>query len=453
MVENGDPDGDTFDNRTEFENGTHPQIPDTGDPPPEDSITIGPGPVIGVLNGQTNYQEFTDWTLDDLLVLDEYEGDGNNNQQGDVFPGGDGFDSSRDIVAFYARDGGALGAGGDDTVYFRVDMHDLQAFAEDANLDLYVVIDTGVPGTGERKLPDDVDAETDMQWEAVVALYQSNIGAVLVDTMRAPANNTATVFDDLNDPMFGVERRDQNHGAGFKEAYYNSELDAIEFSVRRQALLDAGWNGLSLDSLNFQVFTTRDGTSNNPVGAGDIGGRNDVRDAIFNDYMSEDHFQAQQGLDNIMKFWIPGNSSAGRSKFAMVVHGNQSLQPGSVAQGLINNGAGAGYFRAIDSHDVFGQALNLHVSPTLASSIQWASVDPALGMPWLDGPAFNDRVASLVATGTVRLLAGTMSDHMMPYFPTAYNQDNIGQATGFLNDMYGVAWDGSSVFWIPGASV
>ena len=66
----------------------------------------------------------------------------------------DGFDSSRDMVAFYAHDGGATNCGGDGNFYFRVDMQDLKAYAEQGNLDIYVAINLGNPGTGEYNLPD-----------------------------------------------------------------------------------------------------------------------------------------------------------------------------------------------------------------------------------------------------------------------------------------------------------
>ena len=173
----GDPDGDGFNNLQEYVNGTDPRVADTGTPPPANSITIGRGPAIGVVGGVTNYQEFADWTADDLIALDAYDGDGANNQGGDVYHGDDGFDSSRDLVAFYARDGGT-----DGKFYFRVDFQDLQAYAEDGHLDLYVVIDTGNPAVGEYALPDDVDTGTEMRWEAVVAVYNGNNGRVYVDT-------------------------------------------------------------------------------------------------------------------------------------------------------------------------------------------------------------------------------------------------------------------------------
>ena len=452
----GNPDGDTlvlggvtgaYHNLLEFNNGTDPRRADTGGAPPAGSITVGPGPRIGVVGGRAVFEEFQDWTLEDLLVLDEYEENGPNHAGGDVFPGYDGFDGSRDLVAFYCRDGGDASGGGDGMMYFRVDLHDLRAFAESAGLDVYVVIDTGQPGNGERNLPDDVDTLTDMGWEAVVALYDGENGRVYVDT--DPVNHSVAVGQELG--AFGVEARDRGHPAGFGAAYFNSELDAVEFSIRRQALLDAGWNGLNGDDLNFQVFTTRDGTGNDPVGAGDIGGRSDIRDSVYDDWIAEDHWRAQAGLRSRLMSWFGRNGSndrGRRARTAVVVHGNQHVLPGHETQELINDNAGAGYHRVIDAHEVFGQRLNLHVTPTLAMAMQWAAADPVAGAPWRDGPSFNARIGALAATGTVGLLGSTFSDHAMPYFPQGFHADNVARAEGVLTEIYGVTPSGR-VFWIP----
>lgn len=451
----GNPDGDVICNTTnayynllEFVNGTNPRQAENCGPPPEGSIIIGRGTnVLGVVNGVTNYGEFIDWEWDDLIVLDEYEGDGPNNQGGDLYLGWDGFDSSRDLVAFYARDGGP------DTgeFYFRVDMHDLQPLAEEGFLDLYVVIDTGNPLSGEMALPDDVDLITSSRWEVVVAAYQSGSGAVYVDTN--PGSNSTIQAHGGNLTAFGVQRRDQNHSTGFRASYYNSELDSIEFSINRQALLDAGWNG-NINSLNFQVFSTKDGTCNScgtgsTPGAGDIGGRNDVRDTIYDDHVAEDYWQAQGSIQNALVNYYNKGTFAGRAKVAFVAHANQHIQPGSEIQKLINNGAGAGYQRMLLIHEIYGEPVNLHITPTLASAIQWASVDPVHGTPWRDGPAFNQWIAGLADDGVVRLMGSTFSDHVLPYYTPQYNVDNANLAREFLEHIYGVDLTSSSIFWPP----
>jgi hypothetical protein len=439
----GDPDDDDFSNLTEYLNGTHPLMPDDLPDPPEGSVSIGRGPEIGTINGKTYYQEFMDWTWDDLRALDPYEGDGPNREGGDTFLAYDGFDSSRDIVAFYSRDGGD-----DGKFYFRVDFQDLAALAEEGNLDLYVVIDTGNPANGERVLPDEVDTITDMNWEVVVGVYHSALGSVYVDNNLL--NNTTTFGQDIFSIGGVVNRPDYFHGA-----YFNSKLDAVEFAISRQALIDVGWNG-NPNTLNFQVYTTKEGTCNSCAdgkpGAGDLGGRSDIRDTIWNDYIAEDFSEAQAGLrgeNSLLRNWIPGSSRGGRSKLAMLVHGNQPIQPGSVTHSLINNGAGAGYYRVLDSHQLFGQSMNLHITPTLASAIQWAKVDPSANAPWLDGPSLNERIRTMAHTNQIALLASTFSDHMMPYFTTAFNVDNIRLASEFLENLYQVPMNSNRVFWTP----
>ncbi|MEO8614512.1 MAG: alpha-amylase family glycosyl hydrolase, partial [Luteolibacter sp.] len=150
---NGNPDGDTilvdgqqvpYTNILELKNGTDPQTPNTIAPPPPGSIIIGPQSSV-VVGGVTNIREFTDWSLNDLMVLDEYDGGGTNNQGGDIYHANDGYDSSRDLTAFYAHDGGNTTVGGDGNFYFRVDLEDLLPNAEAGNLDIYVVIDSGSP--------------------------------------------------------------------------------------------------------------------------------------------------------------------------------------------------------------------------------------------------------------------------------------------------------------------
>ncbi len=63
-----------------------------------------------------------------------------------------------------------------------MDLNDLAAYAEQGYLDIYVAINVGKAGSGERLLPDQIDTLTNMGWQAVVACYQTNVGTVYVDT-------------------------------------------------------------------------------------------------------------------------------------------------------------------------------------------------------------------------------------------------------------------------------
>jgi hypothetical protein len=432
--------------------GKDPRIPTGTPPPPVGAITIGPVPDSAVVTkgAVTNRKEFTDWTANDLIALDYYDGDGPNNSASDIHHANDGWDSSRDLVAFYAHDGGDPINGGDDTFYFRVDMNDLQALAEQSSLEIYVAINVGNPGVGEYSLPEDIDTGTSMRWQAVVVCSQSNNGRVYVDTNRA--NNSTSIGQNLS--SFGVLARDQNAVNGFKKAYYNSSLDSVEFSISRQALKDAGWDGVDATKLTYQVFTTKDGTQNSPtVGAGDIGGRSDIRDSIRNDWIASDYWQDQAniaGAKSVLNSWIGLQADNDRGKSVKVVpliHGNQAILPGSSIQSLINNSQGAGYYRPLDVHEAYNVPLTMHITPTLASAIQWAAVSPSSTRSWVDGPALNQRIKSLASSGLVDVIGSTFSDHILPYFNKPFNLDNVSLASDFLNAIYGGV--SSSVFWTP----
>ncbi|HEV3409910.1 MAG TPA: hypothetical protein VG095_06435, partial [Chthoniobacterales bacterium] len=224
----------------------------------------------------------------------------------------------------------------------------------------------------------------------------------------------------------------------------------VEFSIARQALLDAGWNGIT--PLNFQVFTTRDGTGNSPVGAGDIGGRNDIRDTIYDDFQAEDYYRDQGFISQEANAVLQGffglnasNDRGRRAKVVSIIHGNQALQPGNVTQDLINNGFGAGYYRPLDAHQAYNTPLTMHITPTLASAVQWAK---SASGGFRDGPTFNARLAQMMSAGTIELLGSTISDHMLGYFPTSYNADNVALANSFLTSIYGVS-PSTKVFWTP----
>ncbi len=426
-------------------------MPENAQPPAPGAITIGPvtESQVTTVGAVTNRKEFTDWTVNDLLALSPYDGDGPNQQGSDVFHAYDGFDSSRDLVAFYAHDGGDAAQGGDGNFYFRVDLHDLKAYAEEGALDIYVAINVGTAGLGERKLPDDVDTLTNMGWQAVVACYSTNNGRVYIDTDPRPDHNTANLGQDLF--ANGVIARDQSAANGFKKAYFNADLDTVEFSISRQALRDAGWNGVNAADLLYQVFTTKDGTGNSPVGGGDIGGRSDVRDAIYNDYLASDYYEDQRnlsGANSILRNWFGlsvGNDRGKRVKVVPILHGNEAILPGSQTQALINTGAGAGLYRPLDVHEAYGVPLTLHLTPTLAAALQWAKAGP--GQPaFYDGPALNRRIGALAGQGLVDLLGTTFSDHPLAYFSQPFNRDNVTLASEFLTKIYGVT-PSTEVFW------
>ena len=424
----GDPDNDTFNNLAELAAGTNPTQVTV--------ISTGGG------EGTIHIGTFTDWAHTDLLALDEYNEGG--SQGADVYRTNDK-DNSRDIVAFSFRDGGDLAANGDGKVYFRIDFLDLVAYAEQGEVDAYIVIDTGNPAVGEHALPDSVDIATDMGWEVVVGAYSTNNGSVSVDINRS--DNTTT---DVQDPYeHGVERRGIAAN-GLNAVAWSSRYDAVEIAVQREALINAGWLG-DPASLNFQVFTTKDGTE--ASGAGDLAGRNDIRDTIGDDWLASDYWKDQENirLNGKLTSYFGRSSSNDRGKSAKVMllaHGNQAILPGSATQSLVHNGT-SGYENLLETHEEYNAPLTLHITPTLASALQWAK-NPVPGAP-NDGPSFNARLAALVGTGKAEILGSTFSDHIPKYFPSGFNASNISLANKFLDAIYGngAATASRQAFWAP----
>ena len=438
----GNPDGDTYiqggetvpyDNAAEFTGGTNPRNNDSesgGGASGAGSITIGAGDEIGEINGTKFYTEYTQWTLDDLVALDNYDQGGNSS---DIYRCNDEFNSSRDLVAFYFRDGGDPAAGGDGKLYFRVDLDDLKAFAEDSALNIYVAMNFGNYGNGITWLPDDVNCESVMRWNAVVGVYDSQNGCLYVQN--------------------GEESYEFK--SGYYGAYFNSELDIVAWSIDRKVLTDAGWNGMG-DKLLFQVYTTRDFT-NDDGGSGDKGGLNDFTDTIGDDWICSDYGQDWNYIHQNGKYstCVSKNGSSGwndcgkHAKLAIVAHGNQAVEPAHTMHGLVDNGSGAGYQRPVKIHNIYTNCpMNLHITPTLAMAMEWAAVGTE--KTWFSGPAFNDAIRQGIAKGAFSLLGSTYSDHVLKYYPDAFNAANAAMAEDTLNAIYGNGEKvvSSNVFWL-----
>lgn len=433
----GDPDNDGIDNGTELVNGTNPtQV-----------TVVGTGGGEGTINIGT----FTDWKHTDLLALDEYNEGG--SQGADVYRTNSS-DNSRDIVAFSFRDGGALADNGDGKVYFRIDFLDLVAYAEQGEVDAYIVIDTGNPAVGERALPDNVDIGTDMGWEVVVGAYSSNSGSVSVDTNRTV--NSTTSVQNPYDPAFGVDRRGIAAN-GVRAIAWSSRYDAVEIAVSRDALTNGGWLG-DPSTLNFQVFTTRDGTQSG--GPGDLAGRNDMRDTIGDDWLASDYWKDQDRirLNGKLKQFFGrsagvepdriANDRGRAAKVMLLAHGNQAIHPASTMQALVHNGS-SGYARLVQTHETYNAPLTLHVTPTLASALQWAK-NPTPNAA-NDGAALNTQIAGLVATNKASILGSTFADHIPKYFPQSFNNANRDLSNRFLDRIYGNGAPTASrqIFWAP----
>ena len=432
----GNPDNDALTNSEELAAGTHPNISNTpiGSGSGEGTIRIG---------------QFLDWKYTDLIALDEYNEGG--SQAADVYRTNTS-DDSRDILAFSFRDGGVLGPNGDGKLYFRVDFMNLAPDAWTSEVDAYIVIDTGNPAVGEASIPNEVDITTEMKWEAVVAVYGQDFGTIFVDTARG--NNTTTQFQVPN-TSFGVESRGFG---GLNRAQWSSTYDAVEISVDRQNLIDSGWDG-DPNKLNFQVFTTRPNTTGS--GTGDISGRNDIRDTIADDWLASDYWKDQSNiqLNGKLSYYFGRDLSQGNNgkkyndrnrsaKVMLLAHGNQAIQSGGSTQALVHDRAAtnaAGYHRLVATHNTYQAPLTLHLTPTLASSLEWAKSTDSRN----DGPAFNAQIRGLVSNNVIDLVGTTFADHMTKYFPDEFNASSKALSQQFLNTIYGngSAATSTKVFW------
>jgi hypothetical protein len=380
--------------------------------PARAAITIGPGPALGTDRaGVTWYQDFQDWTHADLRALDDAHLADNRY----VF--GDGFDDSRDIVGFYSRVEG-------NHVYFRVDLYDLALGAENGNLDLYVAIDC-TPG-GQVWLPDFLDVQTDRPWELCLGVYRT--GTVSGTDYR------------LYDAGFGTVTN------AYLGAYFNSQLDAVEFGITKQALLDAGWDGFTPFSM--QAFSARDGAETSCSG----GGRSsDITDALVD---------PDRGCsDGTLNGGVLASASAGLVYYASIAHGNQSVnQADDIGAHIWDPPAstgipgGTGFLRALDTHELFKVPLNIHPSGSLTTAAQWAARPGGAGDPQ-DGPAFLARVRQFVdadqsqAPGS--LIGGVFAEHILPYFEGPVNAASIAWMDSLNRRAYGVTAADAQVMHTP----
>ena len=108
--------------------------------------------------------------------------------------------------------------------------------------------------------------------------------------------------------------------------------------------------------------------------------RSNIRDTFYDDWIASDYGPDQANIDgakSVLDQWAglqSRNDNGKKVKVIMLIHGNEAIQPGSYTQSLINTGSGAGFYRPLDVHQAYNVPLTMHITPTLASAIQWASV-------------------------------------------------------------------------------
>jgi hypothetical protein len=356
-------------------------------------ITIGRGPWLGSLASVDQFEDLLDWELADCRGVDP---------AGDERRLSDGLDDSRDLVAFYARRESG-------TLFLRVDVLDLALGAEtQGGVVLGFLVSWGAPG--QTDLPNFAAMKTSKPWNLALVVRDSAHFQAFDGRWNALASNG-------NDPR-----------GWFRGASYRSDLDAVELGLSEDALRAAGWDGTT--ALRFQVYSQKDG-----------------------DPRVTDAFQEVSLDDGSLDQDVGESDQGGTAKLATILHGNQMIQqPGDVralitsANVVTPSGRPTGYHRALDAHVLYRVPVNLHVSGTLASALEWAA------------PSFNDRIRGLVSgklwRGRGALVGGVLSEHILPYFETqsAGGGEGPSVAGARLNDrllagIYGVAKP--RVFWTP----
>jgi hypothetical protein len=374
------------------------------------AMIIGPGPVIGTnrnpnvpyTGGGVWYQEFQDWKASDLRALD-------SNADNYSIP--DGSDTSRDLVAFYSHDDGT-------NIYFRMDFFDLAYGAETNRLDVYVAIDCA--SGGNATLPDSIETLTDHPWEAVVAVY-------------------STPYKSLYDTAL------VSHPEDFLGSYWRSDLDGVEFGIRRSFLTARGWDGVS--PFHLQAYTCKD----NPGGNNEIANGSDIVDSIGT--LIRNTGAGIGRLDG----GVMSDATTGRAKYAVIAHANQSVATKGGTQGHIftdrsDVGKYPGFIRLIDSAEMLNVPMNLHISGTLLMSFQWATQNPVeAGYPNRDGPTFLNRVKKFVTPGQGpgSLIGGVLAEHIMPYFEGEVNRKSIAQNNELVQNLFGLGVNDMQVMHIP----
>ncbi len=453
---NGNPSGDGISNAIKYENGLNPNDYYTSNVPAvNESIPLNDGPNIGTTAGVTWQQEFEAWSVDDLKVVRPYDGIGPNYQGQTVFPGYDGYDYSRDIIAFYAHDGGATNEGGDGNYYFRIDLHDLSPSAETSgHVSFYVLINVGLPGTGQTTIPEGIGATSDMGWHVLVGVYGDTFSGSPTALVYTAVSGTNNVIG------FGQP------GGVQTLPHWRGDLSSVSFAIPRQTLINQGWSGIT--PLSLQVFDT-DGP--NLLSYGGVNEPTKITDSVYDNSISQSegntygtalHYwftTVNQNAINLSAYEANTSilSQTNRphiAKVAIVLDANQSLIPATSIQGLVSNAVTRtptgldptydpgnnpiGYYRALESAQVFGVPLNLHLNGALISALQWAHSNPALDPSGSrDGAQFNQRIASMIANGQASLVSGMYGSHMAPYFTGSVNQAGIQLQDDIMRTVYG----------------
>lgn len=365
------------------------------------AITIGSGNSLGRDRlGQQYFEEFQDWSLSDLKAVDK-----SGTTWDSLYSITDGYDDSRDIVAFYYREENSQ-------LFFRIDFNDLRSGAESEYLNCYVTLD--FKDGGQEWLPDFANCKTDHPWEAVICLYDTS---------------NVNIYDD-NDWTL--------HNSEFAGAYFNSQLDSVEFAVNQSLLTSMGWE--SGQAISFNVYTRKDNFET------DGDDTSNLIDCIVDPGRGFD--------DQILNGAVSSTDQVNPAKLAVIFHGNQPIERNDNVNHMIyapDTTNKTGFVRNLDTHKMFDVPVNIHVSGTLLSACQWADLGDRNNPS--DGPAFIDYLGEFIddnqASAPGSLIGGVWSEHIMPYFEGAANAKSIEIFGTFLSDFYQLDDDALKIMHVP----
>ncbi|MBX7244216.1 MAG: hypothetical protein K1X53_01885 [Candidatus Sumerlaeaceae bacterium] len=368
------------------------------------AITVGPGSSIGTDSaGNAFNEEFQDWTASDLRALDPIgTADGLYNYS-------DGYDQSRDLMAFYSH----IDSAQNGNAYFRLDFYNLALGAESGYQDFYIAIDTGSTTVTQRNwMPDNTNVQVSESnsgqtggWMICLAMYDTQYWKIYDGDWTVLAERYA------GGSPTGTYA---SHFVGYNNApYYHSQLDAVELGISKQMLYDKGWNGTT--PLKFWVMTTKDSSSTS-CGSGS---------------KATDTFKdSDRGCsDGIINGAILSSDTTGRAKYASIAHANQSINKNDdVRIHIFDSAFNTGFVRTLDTHEIFKVPLNMHLSGCLLSACAWAKAQTG-SSDKSDGPTFITRIKDLADSGVTAnpsaFIGGVMAEHIMPYFEGTVNRTSM----------------------------
>ncbi|NPA74772.1 MAG: hypothetical protein GXO25_01660 [Euryarchaeota archaeon] len=327
---------------------------------------------------------FMDWKPQDVKAVDNYS---------DEYKFNDGFDDSRDIIAFYYHKGYRH-------LFFRLDFLDLKYGAEIENLNFYIAID--FKAGGQNWLPDYVETETDTPWEVCLAIYDTNHYAVYLSN-----------WSFSNESIDGIA--------------YSSQWDSVELSLNETLLTSLGWNG---GELHFQVYTTKDYTNG---GAGEIPSSSTGQNTEESDIVDCIGSTLYRG-DSSHNGWLNGSISsstvAPRTRIAFLQHANQFLKNVSYFVGNKE----VGMYAVPSIHAYWHVPVNLHISGTLADAIEYYR------------PDFNRYIRKLVDEKIAYMVGGFYAEYIPKYMPSDFNNWSMAYTKYYIEKYYNYTPD---VCWIP----